>query len=471
MIHLRGIEGQTFAVMGLGGSGLAAVEALAAAGARVHAWDDDGARRKAAEAKGIALSDPAGGGWEGTQALVLSPGIPHTYPAPHPVAASARDAGVPIICDIELLARAGSKARFVGITGTNGKSTVTALIGHIFEIAGRRAAIGGNLGPAALGLNDPGPGGVFVLELSSYQIERIATAVFDIAVLINISPDHLDRHGGIDGYVAAKEGLFDLTRPGAVAVIGTDDAHCQAIEERLAARGDLALVPISGRSPVPGGVWVEDGHVLDGRAGTTRLIADLSQAPKLPGSHNAQNAAAAAAVALSAGISPRHVAKGLATYPGLPHRQETVRRIGAVTYVNDSKATNPDAALRAIACYPQIYWIAGGRAKDGGFAELTRARGTELTRVRHAFLIGEAADDIAAALDGAIPHSHAATLEAAVADAHHMAQTAARGRTSGNGGPVVLLSPACASFDQFSDFAARGDAFRKAVATLEESAA
>jgi UDP-N-acetylmuramoylalanine--D-glutamate ligase len=471
MIHLPGIEGQTFAVMGLGGSGLATVEALAAAGARVQAWDDDGARRKAAEAKGIALSDLSTGGWEGTEALVLSPGIPHTFPAPHPVAAHARDAGIPIICDIELLARAGSSARFIGITGTNGKSTVTALIGHIFKVAGRAAAVGGNLGPASLNLIDPGPGGVFVLELSSYQIERIETAAFDIAVLINISPDHLDRHGGIDGYVAAKEGLFDLTRPGAVAVIGTDDAHCRAMEERLTAREDLALVPISGEGPVPGGIWVEDRHVMDGRAGTTRLIADLSLAPQLPGSHNAQNAAAATAVALSAGVSPEHVAEGLATYPGLPHRQETVRRIGAVSYINDSKATNPDATLRAIACYPEVYWIAGGRAKDGGFAELTRARGTELVRVCHAFLIGEAAEDIAAALNGAVPHSIAGTLEAAVAEAHHMAQTAAPAGASANGGPVVLLSPACASFDQFSDFAARGEAFRQAVATLEESAA
>ena len=471
MIHLRGIEGETFAVMGLGGSGLATAEALAASGARVCAWDDDEGRRTAAQAKGIDLHDLGTGSWEGTQALVLSPGIPHTFPSPHPVAATAREAGVPIICDIELLARAGSKARFIGITGTNGKSTVTALIGHIFETAKRPAAVGGNLGPAALNLDDPGPDGVFVLELSSYQIERLFTATFDIAVLINISPDHLDRHGGIDGYIAAKERLFDLTRPGAVAVIGTDDEHCRALEARLAARGGHALVPISGEGPVPGGVWVEGGHVMDGRAGTTRLIADLSRAPQLPGSHNAQNAAAAAAVALSAGVSPAHIAEALASYPGLPHRQETVRRIGAVTFINDSKATNPDAALRAIACYPAIYWIAGGRAKDGGFAELTRARGTELTHVRHAFLIGEAADDIAAALNGAVPHTVSGTLDAAVTEAYRMAQGERGGEGPGNGGPVVLLSPACASFDQFTDFAARGEAFRRAVDGLKESAA
>ncbi|HSR56288.1 MAG TPA: Mur ligase family protein, partial [Alphaproteobacteria bacterium] len=254
MIQLRGMEGATYAVMGLGGSGLAAAEALAAAGATVRAWDDDTARREAAEAQGIALFDLTAGGLDDAKALVLSPGIPHTFPVPHPVAKRARDAGVPIVCDIELLAQTPSEAQFIGITGTNGKSTVTALIGHIFERAGRPAAVGGNLGPAALMLDDPGTGGTFILELSSYQIERLYTRAFDIAVLINISPDHLDRHGGIDGYVAAKEGLFDLTRPGAIAVIGTDDTHCRAIEERLIARGGRTIIPISGAGPFRGGV-------------------------------------------------------------------------------------------------------------------------------------------------------------------------------------------------------------------------
>lgn len=464
MIHLPGITGATYAVMGLGGSGLAAAEALAASGAEVRAWDDDPGRRRDAESRGIALHDLAGSGLNGAQALVLSPGIPHTFPAPHPIAARARDAGIPIICDIELLTRAQSDARFVGVTGTNGKSTVTALIGHIFQTAGRVAAIGGNLGPAALALAELDAEGTYVLELSSYQIERLETVAFDVAVLINISPDHLDRHGGMEGYVAAKEGLFDLARTGAVAVIGADDAHCHAIEGRLHDRGDLAVLPISGATPVPGGVWVEGGHVIDGRGETARLIADLSGAKALPGRHNAQNAAAATAVALSAGIRGGDIAEGLATYCGLPHRQETVRRCGAVTYVNDSKATNPDAALSAIACYKNVFWIAGGRAKEDGIRELARARGNELRMVRHAFLIGEAAEDIAKVLDGAVPHTRVDNLDAAVAAAHHAAQAAA----NGNGGTVVLLSPACASFDQFTDFEDRGRAFRRAVAALEE---
>jgi UDP-N-acetylmuramoylalanine--D-glutamate ligase len=467
MIHLSGITGSAYAVMGLGASGIAAAKALAAAGADVRAWDDDAARRDDAAAHGVTTRDLAAGGLMDTDALVLSPGIPHTFPAPHPIAAAAREAGIPIICDVELLARAKPQARFIGVTGTNGKSTVTALIGHIFETAGRPAAVGGNLGPAAMGLDDLAPGGTYILELSSYQIERLQSAVYDIAVLTNISPDHLDRHGGIDGYVAAKEGLFGLTRAGAIAVVGTDDEHSRALEARLLARDDLTVVPISGSTPVPGGVWVEDGHVIDGRGASVRLIADLAGAKALPGANNAQNAAAATAVALAAGIQPEQIAQGLASYPGLPHRQETVRRIGAVTFINDSKATNPEAALRAIACYDNIFWIAGGRSKDGGFGELARARGTELARVRQAFLIGEAAGEIASALTPAVPSHDVQTLESAVAAAHTAARDAA---VAENDPQVVLLSPACASFDQFRNFEERGDAFRRAVEAIEEAA-
>lgn len=466
MIHLPGISGATFAVMGLGASGLAAAEALLASGAHVAAWDDDADRRRQAEALGTSIRDLAEDGLADAQALVLSPGIPHTLPAPHPVAVRARQNGIPIICDVELLLRAKPAARFIGVTGTNGKSTVTALIGHILHGAGVAAAVGGNLGPAALALADLEAGAYYVLELSSYQLERIATAAFDIALLLNISPDHLDRHGGIDGYVAAKEGLFELTRPGAIAVIGADDDHCRAMEMRLRARADLKVIPVSGSTPVPGGVWVEGGHLIDGRGETARLVADLSRALALPGTHNAQNAAAAAAVALSAGVQAERIAESLLTYPGLPHRQETLRRIANVTYVNDSKATNPEAALSAIACYENVFWVAGGRSKDGGFVELTRARHNELAHVRHAFLIGEAAHEIAEALAGAVPHTISGTLDAAVAAAHEAAQRAA---ADGLGG-VVLLSPACASFDQFANFEERGAAFGAAVARLGSGA-
>jgi UDP-N-acetylmuramoylalanine--D-glutamate ligase len=465
MIRLPGISGSSYAVMGLGASGLAAAEALAASGAKVTAWDDDEARRETAHRHGLAVTDLSAENLRDASALVLSPGIPHTFPTPHPIAEAARGAGIPIICDVELLTRAKGDSRFIGVTGTNGKSTVTALINHIFEVAGRPAAVGGNLGPAALALDELESDGTYILELSSYQIERLETAAFDIAVLINVSPDHLDRHGGIEGYVAAKEGLFGLTREGAIAVIGMDDDHCRAMEQRLGARQGLNIVPISGQGPVAGGVWVEDGHVIDGTGESAQLIADLSTAPALPGAHNRQNAAAAAAAALAAGIGSEDIAKGLAGYPGLPHRMEPIGRVGTVVYVNDSKATNPEAALNALACYRQIFWIAGGRSKDGGFGALGADANDVLAHVRHAFLIGEAAEELGATLGTRVPHSLSGTLDAAVAAAHDAARQAGD-NTEGN---VVLLSPACASFDQFTDFEDRGEAFRRAVQSLGEA--
>jgi UDP-N-acetylmuramoylalanine--D-glutamate ligase len=462
MIELASTSGRTYAVMGLGASGIATAEALARAGARVLAWDDDAARREAAAKKGLTLTDLHEADLSVARALLLSPGIPHTFPKPHPLALRAREAGIPILCDIDLLLGANTEtaapARVIGITGTNGKSTVTALIGHILTTGGVPCSVGGNLGPAALGLAPQGADGAYVLELSSYQIERIATAGFDIAVLINISPDHLDRHGGMDGYVAAKERVFGLLHgPRAVAVIGADDTHCRAIAQRLAARGGTRVIPISADGAVDGGVYVEDGRVIDATEGTPRAIADISTVRALPGAHNGQNAAAATAATLAFGLAPEAIARGLLSYPGLAHRQEHLRDIGAVAYVNDSKATNPEAALRAISCYDDIFWIAGGLAKEGGFDALTPGFG----RIRHAYLIGKAAPEIAAALGDRVAHNLSGTLDAAVRTAHAAAQSA-------GGKATVLLSPACASFDQFANFEARGDAFRRLVAALPE---
>ncbi|MGE0650138.1 MAG: UDP-N-acetylmuramoyl-L-alanine--D-glutamate ligase [Alphaproteobacteria bacterium] len=462
MIELASTSGRTYAVMGLGASGIATAEALARAGARVLAWDDDAARREAAAKKGLTLTDLHATDLSVARALLLSPGIPHTFPKPHPLALRAREAGIPILCDIDLLLGANSEATapapVIGITGTNGKSTVTALIGHILATAGVPCSVGGNLGPAALGLPPQGAGGAYVLELSSYQIERIATAGFDIAVLINISPDHLDRHGGMDGYVAAKERLFGLLHGSrAVAVIGADDAHCRAIARRLAARGGTRVIPISAGGAVDGGIYIEDGRVIDATEGAPRAIADISAVRALPGAHNGQNAAAATAATLAFGLTPDAIAQGLLSYPGLAHRQEHLRDIGAVAYVNDSKATNPEAALRAISCYDDIFWIAGGLAKEGGFDALAPGFG----RIRHAFLIGKAAAEIAAVLGDGVAHTLSGTLDAAVHAAHAAAQSA-------GGRATVLLSPACASFDQFANFEARGDAFRRLVAALPD---
>jgi UDP-N-acetylmuramoylalanine--D-glutamate ligase len=462
MIELTDTSGQTYAVMGLGASGIATAAALAQAGAHVLAWDDDATRRAAAIKQGVHLTDLGTADIAAARALVLSPGIPHSFPTPHPLTARARAAGVPIICDIELLLRANTEtnARMVGITGTNGKSTVTALIGHILETAGVSCAVGGNLGPAALGLTPQGAKGGYVLELSSYQIERIGTAGFDIAVLVNISPDHLDRHGGMDGYVAAKEHLFGLMRgTGSVAVIGADDAHCRAIADRLRAKGGFKVVPVSAQGPLTGGVYVNDGRVIDATGPNAYEIADITTVATLPGRHNWQNAAAATAAALAFGLEPEAIRRALANYPGLAHRQERIKEIGSVLYVNDSKATNPAAALNALNCYDDIFWIAGGLAKEGGFDELAPG----LERIRHAYLIGAAADDMARALKDRVPVTVSNTLDAALGAAHDAAQAHAQ-RT---GTPAtVLLSPACASFDQFANFETRGNAFRAAVSAL-----
>jgi UDP-N-acetylmuramoylalanine--D-glutamate ligase len=289
-----------------------------------------------------------------------------------------------------------------------------------------------------------------VLELSSYQLELIRTAAFDVAVLLNITPDHLDRHGGMAGYVAAKRRLFDLQRPRGVAVIGVDDEHGRTIAGELAREDKLRVLPISANRKVAGGVYVIDGKLYDDIDGRNALIVDLAGARSLPGAHNWQNAAAAFAAATSVGIPADVIARALLSYPGLPHRQETVEIIDGVRFVNDSKATNADATSKALVCYDAIYWIAGGLAKEGGIESLEPLH----PRIRHAFLIGKAAEDFARTIEGKVAYTQCGNLATALTRAAAMAQ---REKVAG---AVVLLSPACASFDQFANFEARGDAFR-----------
>ena len=453
MIEVTRYRNESIAVMGLARSGLAAAEALARGGAHVMAWDDAPARREAAAAAGVPIVDLTTADLDGVRALVLSPGIPHTYPRPHPAAARARAAGIPVIGDIELLAESRPAARYLGITGTNGKSTTTALIGHVLAAAGRRVAVGGNLGTPALRLEALAADGIYVLEMSSYQLELTPSLAFDVAVLLNITPDHLDRHGGMAGYVAAKERIFARQGPQQAAVVGADDATCRDIAERLAAQG-RRVVPISAERPVAGGVYAAEGQLIDDMARKARPVLELARAARLPGRHNWQNAAAAYAAARCLGIDAETTAAAIASFGGLAHRQELVATVDGVRYVNDSKATNADATAKALACTDDIYWIAGGKPKEGGIAELA----PYFPRIRHAFLIGEAAADFARTLGSRIPHTLAGTLDKAVA----AAQTAAKGQR----GATVLLSPACASFDQFSDFEARGAAFRRLVEAL-----
>ncbi|HEX3885780.1 MAG TPA: UDP-N-acetylmuramoyl-L-alanine--D-glutamate ligase [Stellaceae bacterium] len=450
MVPVTGFAGRKVGVLGLARSGRAAVAALIAGGAEVLAWDDN---EKAREAVDFPLNDAAE--WRDVAALILSPGIPTTFPKPHPAVIRAREAGIEIIGDLELLFRAQREARFIGITGTNGKSTTTALIGHILREAGLATEIGGNLGTAALSLAPLGAGGTYVLEASSYQLELLDTMACDIAVLLNITPDHLDRHGGMDGYIAAKEHIFDRQGANATAVIGVDDDICLAMAERLR-RGARRVVPVSVNRAVSGGVYVESGHLVDAIDTRARRVLDLATAERLPGAHNWQNACAAYAVARRAGLSEAVATAAIHSFPGLAHRQELVDTLDGVRYINDSKATNADASEKALICYPAIYWIAGGLAKTGGIAPLAPYFG----RLRHTFLIGNATEEFAATLDGKTPYTRCGDLTAALAAADRMA------RAEHVPGAVVLLSPACASFDQFSDFEARGDRFRDLVASL-----
>ena len=466
MIPVPAYRDAKVAVFGLGRAGLAAVRALAAGGAEVLADDDDAARRDTAEAMGARATRLVDSDWSGVGALVLSPGVPLHHPKPHPVVRAARGAGVEILGEVELLGRslrpdggaATTGPRLVGITGTNGKSTATALLGHLLDDAGVTVQVGGNLGTAALDLEPLGARGIYVLEMSSYQLDLTSHVVFDVAALLNITPDHLDRHGGMDGYVAAKRRIFLGQTNSCAAVIAVDDKITAAVFDDLVAGGAQRLIAVSAERAVEDGVYVRDGVLVDALDGRTREVATLSKIETLPGRHNWQNAAVAYAVARALGIEPERAAHGLARYPGLAHRQELLGRKAGVRFVNDSKATNVTATAQALGCYDTIYWIAGGRAKDDDLSELAPYFG----RVRHAFLIGEASDSFAGALDGKVAVTQSGTLDVAVAAA---ADRAAR---DGEEGAVVLLSPACASFDQFRDFEARGDAFRTLVAALPD---
>jgi UDP-N-acetylmuramoylalanine--D-glutamate ligase len=414
-------SGKRFAVVGLGKNGLPAAFGLRAMGAEVVAWDDNPAARAAMP--GVEVRDPLDGPFD-FDALVLSPGIPHRLPRPHPVAVRALAAGVPILSDVELLFQAvrgsGSRARFVGITGTNGKSTTTALLAHILERAGLPVAAGANLGPAALSLSLLPHHGVYVLEMSSYMLERLATVRFDAAVMLNLSADHIDRHGDMAGYASAKRAVFDRQIVDDLAVIGVDDAGSRDMAASLGAR----VVRVSG-GDVP-----------------------LARGAALPGAHNAQNAAAATAVAGFLGVSDAVIADGLTSYPGLPHRQQLVATVDGIAFVNDSKATNADATDRALVCYDRVIWIAGGMAKEGGIEALAGL----FPRVVRALLIGRDAPLFAETLTRyGVPFETVGTLEAAVPAAFAVAKD--------GDVPVVLLSPACASWDQFTGYDQRGERF------------
>ena len=424
MITSPVFAGKRYAVLGLARSGLATVEALVASGAAVTAWDKNEDAR-AAVAGQAALADPLAIDLAGYDGVVVSPGVPLNR---HPIAAKAREAGVPIVGDIELFALARATLaphKVVGITGTNGKSTTTALVHHIADSAGLPATMAGNIGYPILGQQPLAAGGVYVLELSSYQLDLTQSLDCDVAVLLNVTPDHLDRYDGVEAYAASKERLFAMQSAGHGAVIAVEDDHTRAIAERIRSRRYLV---------------------------SSADVKDQSRWPALQGPHNAQNVAAAVAVARSLGIGDDIIVRALETYRALPHRMELVAERNGVRFVNDSKATNPESAAPALAAFPAVHWILGGLAKSDDLGPCA----DQLGHVRAAYTIGEAGPMFARLLEGKVPVHESELLVTAVGDAAEAAEP----------GEVVLLSPACASFDQFRDYEARGDAFRAAVEAL-----
>jgi UDP-N-acetylmuramoylalanine--D-glutamate ligase len=432
---------------------------LVIGGADVMAWDDNPDRVAQAAGKGIPVADLRQLDWSGIAAMVLAPGVPLTHPAPHWSVGLARAAAVEVIGDIELFCRErrahAPNAPFVAVTGTNGKSTTTALIAHICAKAGFDAQLGGNIGTAVLSLATPRAGRVHAIECSSFQIDLAPSIDPTIGILINLTEDHLDRHGTMDIYAAVKERLIAGVRPDGAAIIGVDDNRCQAIADR-AARGGRRVVRVSVRQPLAYGIYVDGQRIVDATGGTAQEVALLGNIGSLRGRHNAQNAACAVAAALTLGVERRVIQAALWTFPGLAHRMEEVGSKDRVLFINDSKATNADSTAQALACFGDIFWITGGKAKTGGIESLSGF----FPRIRKAYLIGAAAGEFAKTLDGKVEYVTAGILDRAVEEAARDAEG------SGLDRPVVLLSPACASYDQFENFEVRGAAFRRLVQEL-----
>jgi UDP-N-acetylmuramoylalanine--D-glutamate ligase len=458
MIAARCFAGRKVALFGLGGSGLSTVRALVAGGADVAAWDDDEAARARASGAGAALVDLKTADWSAFAALALAPGVPLTHPKPHWTVDRARIAGVEVIGDIELFCRERAaeapRSPFIAITGSNGKSTTTALIAHILRQAGRDVQMGGNIGVPILDLAPPSQTSVHVIECSSFQIDLAPSLNPSIGALLNVTPDHLDRHGTLENYAAIKERL--VARAG-TALVGVDDAPSRAIATRLQAAqardGRPRVLTISARPSAAANVFVDAHRVFERAADAATVSLDLRGAPALRGAHNGQNAAFAVAMARLLGLTLEEIERGLATFAPLAHRMEAVGRFGPVLFVNDSKATNADSTEKALLSFDDIFWIAGGKAKEGGIEPLRPLFG----KIAKAYLIGAATEEFARSLADGPPFERCGTLDAATVAA---ARDAAASRAAE---PVVLLSPACASYDQFANFEKRGDRFRALV--------
>ncbi|MCT4554611.1 MAG: UDP-N-acetylmuramoyl-L-alanine--D-glutamate ligase [Pelagimonas sp.] len=461
MIPVRGFGGAVVAVLGLGRSGLSAARALRAGGAHVLVWDDNVSARDAAEAEGFEPRQlTRAGAFDDVAALITSPGIPHLYPTPNPVIRAALEAGVPVDNDIGLFFRSfggpewdkfDRLPKVIAVTGSNGKSTTSALIHHLLDSSGRESQLAGNIGRGVLDIDPPGDGGTVVLELSSYQTDLARSLTPDVAVFTNLSPDHLDRHAGHGGYFAAKRRLFAEGGPDR-AVIGVDEDEGLYLAGQLSeGRGDDRVIRISSASKLQGPGWnvfAQKGFLSEWRKGRQVASIDLRDIAGLPGAHNHQNACAAYAATRALGLAPREIEAGLRSFAGLPHRSQLIAEAGGVRYVNDSKATNVDSALKALQAFKGIRWICGGLMKEGGLEALAPG----LANVTKAYVIGREAQGFALQLPG-VEAEICTSMEAAVARAMAEAQP----------GEVVLLAPAAASFDQYDNFEQRGDDFSAQV--------
>jgi UDP-N-acetylmuramoylalanine--D-glutamate ligase len=456
MFPARTFANKMVGVFGLARSGTACAEALRLGGAQVFAWDDDAQSIEKAKQDGLPVGDLRAMDFATLDSLVLSPGVPLTHPKPHWAVEKAKAAGIEIIGDTEIVQREilGSGAKLVAITGTNGKSPTTALAGHLFASAGRDVDVGGNIGKAVFLLRQPIKDRVYVLELSSFQIDLMPSLKPDAGILTNITPDHLDRHGTIENYVEVKARMFARQAAGDTAIIGVDEIWGEDIIRDL--KTGARVLPVSVERSLDDGLSAPDGILKDRQGGREIAELDLRQLPALKGRHNWQNAAMAYAAGRALGLSLADIKQGLMSFGGLAHRMQEIGRLNGVAFINDSKATNADAAAKALSSFDEIYWIVGGIAKAGGITPLA----SFFPRIRRAYLIGQAADEFAGTIGDQAPFIKTGTLDKAVEAA---AQDAIK---DGRSGAVVLLSPACASFDHYRNFEVRGDAFVKAVAAL-----
>jgi len=450
-------KGKKIALFGLGGSGLATARSLQAGGADLVCFDDNPASVQKAIDQGLTTADLRSVDFSTLDALLLSPGVPLTHPKPHWTVELANEANVSIIGDVELFARErrakAPDCPFIAITGTNGKSTTTALIAHVFRNAGKDVQLGGNIGTAIMSLDEPSSDKVYVVECSSYQIDLAPSLNPQVGILLNLAPDHLDRHGNMINYANIKKRLVSASD---AAVIGVDDVFSLEIAADLE-RDHKDLIRISGSNSLSDGIYPQGSQLMEAKAGSSHMLFDLSDAPALRGEHNGQNAAAAWAACTRTGLSAKEIKAGFRTFPGLAHRMEQIGQVGKVLLVNDSKGTNADAAAKALSSFERVYWIAGGLPKEGGIEPLA----SYFPKIAKAYLIGEAAPEFAATLGASVPFEISGTLDKAITRAFEDA------KSDEHDEPVILLSPACASFDQFQNFEVRGDAFRGLAEKLD----